>query len=159
MIDLAFRTLYRTAYTAMRVYWAIRRPNTHGALVAVWHQDRILLVQNSYTQYRSLPGGYVRRGETGREAARRELKEEVGLEVSLDSLVPTYDRVREWEGKQDRVEIFTLEVESPPSIEVDRREVVAAGFYPVQEARRLRLFPPIHAAIETYLARSALREV
>ncbi|MEM7678845.1 MAG: NUDIX hydrolase [Myxococcota bacterium] len=155
MIDFAYRTLYRTAYAAMRVYWAIRRPNTHGALVAVWHRDRILLVQNSYTRYLSLPGGYVRRNETGRQAAVRELKEEINLEVSLDRLVPTYDQVREWEGKQDRVEIFTLEVDAPPRVEIDRREVIAAGFYTVQEARRLRLFPPIHAAIETYLTRAA----
>ena len=49
----------------MRVYWTVRRPHTHGSLVAMWFNGQILLVKNSYVRYFSLPGGYVKRGESG----------------------------------------------------------------------------------------------
>ncbi len=153
-IDYAFRVMYRVAYRLMRVYWFVRRPNTHGALVAVWHDGRILLIQNSYTNYRSLPGGYVRRNETGRQAALRELAEEVGIVVEIERLEPTVDRTDTWEGKTDRVEIFTLEVDTRPDVQVDRREVVAAEFVTPDVARTLSLFPPVSEAIDKYVAAS-----
>lgn len=148
MIDLLYRTLYRLAYRLMRIYWAVFRPRTHGALVALWHGGEILLVHNSYTSYHSLPGGYVRRGETGREAARRELEEEVGIRVALSTLLPVLDRESAWEGKRDRVEVFELDASERPVFEVDHREVVEARFYPPARALELDLFPAVRQAIE-----------
>src|SRR5215212_9485174 len=105
MVDLLFRVAYRWAYRLMRVYWGVSHPSTHGALVAVWWRDQILLVRNSYVPYHSLPGGYVRPWETATQAAIRELKEETGLHTGLDQLRPVLDLTHEWEGKRDHVEI------------------------------------------------------
>lgn len=144
MIDGAYRLAYKAAYRMMRVYWGVRRPDTHGALVAIWHGRKILLVQNSYVPYRSLPGGYVKPSETGKQAALRELREEIGLVgITEDQLLPGVDIVHQWEGKTDHVEIFRLDVEAPPSVQVDRREVVDAGFFTAEEALSMWLFPPI----------------
>lgn len=148
MIDLLFRTLYRLAYRAMRVYWAIFHPRTHGALVALWHDGEVLLVHNSYTPYYSLPGGYVRWRETGREAALRELEEEVGIRVDPAELEPVLDLESRWEGKRDRVEIFQLRVARRPVFRIDNREVVEARFLSPARALELDLFPPVRAAIE-----------
>ena len=83
MIDRLFRIVYICAYRMMRLYWAVRRPHTHGALVAIWHDGAILLARNSYLPYYSLPGGYVRRNEIARQAAIRELAEELcGYDLS-----------------------------------------------------------------------------
>lgn len=142
-VDALMRTAYRGAYRMMRVYWALRQPNTHGALVAIWHEGRILLVRNSYVPYYSLPGGYVRRGETAREAAVRELAEEVGIDVAPDRLEPSVDVTHRWEKKHDHVEIFALEVDVRPEIVVDNREVVAAEWLEPDEALKRDLFPPI----------------
>ncbi len=53
------------------------------ALVAAWHRlahlDRLLLVFNRYRQCWELPGGLIDPGETPRQAAVRELREESGL--------------------------------------------------------------------------------
>jgi len=49
--------------------------------VALWHGDRLLLVFNRYRQYWELPGGMIDPGETPRQAAVRELREEAGFEV------------------------------------------------------------------------------
>lgn len=144
MIDRAYQLAYKAAYRVMRVYWETLSPDTHGALVAIWHRGRILLVKNSYLDYWSLPGGYVRRSETAKQAALRELEEEVGLSgVPEEDLAPALDVRHRWEGKNDHVEIFDLEVDAPPPVQIDNREVVEARFFTPREALELHLFPPI----------------
>lgn len=147
-VDWLFRRLYWCAYRLMRVYWAVFRPHTHGAIVAVWHGGEVLLVRNSYTHRHWLPGGYVRRGETGREAARRELAEELGLRMAVEDLVPILDVEHSWEGKRERVEVFELRPQSRPAPTIDRREIVEARFYSPAEALTLDVFPPARRAIE-----------
>ena len=146
-----FRLAYRSAYQLMRVYWAVRRPLTHGSLVAIWVNERILLVRNSYVRYFSLPGGYVKSGESGKDAAIRELREEIGLTVSPAELQPSIDESHVWEGKRERIEIYQLNLDNEPRIEVDHREVVAAAFYSPSEALGLQLFAPLRQHIEQKL--------
>src|SRR5437868_720913 len=50
VINLLFRVAYRGAYQLMRIYWRAVHPQAHGALVAIWHDGRILLVRNSYVR-------------------------------------------------------------------------------------------------------------
>jgi hypothetical protein len=52
-----------------------------------------------------------------------------------------------WEGKQERVDIFQLEVADAPQVEVDHREVVRAGFFTAEQALALELFPPLREVI------------
>jgi ADP-ribose pyrophosphatase YjhB (NUDIX family) len=153
VLDLAYRMAYRCAYKLMRVYWRVAHPSTRGALVALWHEDRILLIQNSYVPYRSLPGGYVRAHETFAEAAARELREEIGISARPDQLRLAADVTHEWEGKHEQVQIFELAVERPPTIAVDRREVIDAGFYSPRQALEHRLFPPLRTLLEGKVAR------
>jgi 8-oxo-dGTP diphosphatase len=151
MIDAMFRAAYRCAYQLMRAYWKLLKPTTHGALVAIWVNHRILLVRNSYVRYFSLPGGYVKGTESGTDAAIRELREEVGLTVSASDLKPSLDESHEWEGKSERLQIFQLDLDVEPKIEVDNREVVAAAFYEPTVALELELFPPLRRHIEQNL--------
>ncbi|MFF0135628.1 NUDIX hydrolase [Streptomyces sp. NPDC005227] len=51
-----------------------------ASLVALWREDRILLVFDRYRQSWELPGGGVEEGESVRQAAVRELREESGQE-------------------------------------------------------------------------------
>jgi 8-oxo-dGTP pyrophosphatase MutT (NUDIX family) len=148
VIDLLYRVAYRCAYRTMRVYWGALHPNTHGALVAVWHDGEVLLVKNSYVPYYSLPGGYVRRTETGREAALRELLEETGMRVAPSDLKPALDEVHDWEGKREHIEIFEVDAAQRPTVNVDHREVVSAQFHPPRQALELDLFPPLRKVIE-----------
>lgn len=147
MIDLAYRMAYFCAYRVLRVYWRAAHPKTHGALVALWHQGRLLLVQNSYVSFVSLPGGAVGRNETARDAAVRELREEVGIDARPEDLRPVLDQVHDWEGKRDHVEIFELELQQRPRIRVDNREVVSASFHTPARALELPLFPLIRQVI------------
>ena len=154
-LDRLYRVGYRCAFQALRLYWNLAHPRTHGALVALWHGGEILLVQNSYVGFRSLPGGSVKTGETARAAAIRELREEVGIRASEVDLRPVVDLVHEWEGKQDHVEIFELSLTTRPVVAVDNREVVAASFHQPDAALALPLFPPIRLAIERHTVTAA----
>ena len=75
-----------------------------GVGVVVWHDDRVLLVRRGKAprlgQW-SLPGGAQQLGETVAEAARREVKEEVGLDVALGGIVATIDLIER--DPQDRI--------------------------------------------------------
>lgn len=57
---------------------------TVGAVCVIERADgRILLVRLAYRRRWGMPGGLLKRGETPAEAARREVREEVGFEVEL----------------------------------------------------------------------------
>jgi 8-oxo-dGTP pyrophosphatase MutT (NUDIX family) len=152
MIDRLYRVAYRGAYRMMRVYWAVMRPQVHGALVAIWNNGEVLLVKNSYVRYWSLPGGYVHRGETGRAAAIRELIEETGIRAGASELRLALDQQHLWEGKREHIEIFELDVTTRPTIKVDNREVVQATFFAPKKALELQLFDPLRKVIEKRVA-------
>ncbi len=156
LVDRCYQLAYKIAYRMLRVYWSVCRPHTYGALVAVWNDGAILLVKNSYVRFYSLPGGYIQRwrGETAREAARRELAEETGLRVQPEQLRLVLDEVFAWGGKQDHVTVFEVDLPTRATVTVDGREVVAAGYYTPEQALALDIFPPIRIAIAKRLESS-----
>lgn len=154
LLDRGFQLAYRGAYRLMRTYWKLRHPTTHGTLVALWNGGDVLLVRNSYVPYYSLPGGYVRRGETPRQAALRELEEEVGISAKPDDLELALEETHEWEGKRDHVVIFSMEVGVRPPVNVDHREVVEASWWSPERALSVTLFPPLRRVIERRTASS-----
>ncbi|MGH9195925.1 MAG: NUDIX domain-containing protein [Acidimicrobiia bacterium] len=154
MTDALYRFAYRVAYQLARTYWRIRRPCTHGALVIVWKHGRVLLVRNSYVSYYSPPGGYVHRGESARDTASRELKEEVGVAVDSSDLRLALEVTHEWEFRHDHVTLFDIEVSEAQVPVPDAREVVAADFFTPDEALLLNLFPPVRQYLESHVAAS-----
>ncbi len=111
-----FRSIVlRTAYQCVRLYWRIRRPKTYGAKVLLVHpseQTKVLLVRHVYHPSRwTLPGGGYRPDrETPLEAAKRELKEELG--IIPQSMRSLGELSWEVEGKRDHVTLF---VATPPT--------------------------------------------
>lgn len=154
MINALIRTIYRLAHWGLRLLWFIRRPETTGALVAVWYRGRVLLVKNSYRSQLTLPGGYVKAREDRRTTAARELREEVGIQVQPRRLVHAYHGTHLFEHRQDTLDIFELEMEEEPKVRVDDREVVAAEFHTPTEALSLKVVPHLEEYLSQRLGRA-----
>lgn len=68
-----------------------------GVGVVVWRGDEVLLIERGKgprTGSWSLPGGMQELGETVRETAHREIKEETGVEIDVTGLLDVIDLVR-----------------------------------------------------------------
>ena len=154
MFNALIRAVYRAAHWGLRLLWFIRRPETSGALVAVWHQGRVLLVKNSYRAQLTFPGGYIRPREDRRTAAARELREEVGINVQPKRLVLAYHGTHVFEHRQDTLDIYELEVDSEPNVQVDNREVVRAEFLTPNEALGLLIVPHLDEYLSRRLAQA-----
>lgn len=107
----------------------------------MWCGGELLLVKNSYRAHYTLPGGYIRPGESAEQAGARELEEECNISVSPSAIEVAYDGTESFENRNDRVTILELVLENRPVVGVDNREVVWAGFKSPQEILALPLVP------------------
>ena len=126
----------RCAYLGLLVYWFVRRPKSDGAYIAVWYDDEILLIKNSYKTVFTLPCGGRHRHESLVEAAIRELWEEVGIQADESHMLEVGVFYSDLEHKHDYSTVFELILTKKPSITLDGREVIWSRFLPAQEALR-----------------------
>ena len=64
------------------------------AAAVIWEGDRIFATQRGYgdwKDYWEFPGGKIEPGETPQEALRREIREELGAEISVGPLIATVE--------------------------------------------------------------------
>lgn len=148
LVNAPMRMVYRCAHLALRVWWRVRQPETHGALVALWHDGKILLIQSSYRRTHSLPGGYVKRGEEPVRAAARELHEELELAIPETSLRHAWHGSNSFEHRTDTLDIFEVDIERPFHLEVNHRELVWAGWKTPDEARAMRIVPHLRQYLD-----------
>ena len=70
----------RATHAVLKAFWFVRRPKTFGAhAVALTRGKRLVLVKLRYASGWRLPGGGRGAHEDPRDAALRELREEIGL--------------------------------------------------------------------------------
>jgi 8-oxo-dGTP pyrophosphatase MutT (NUDIX family) len=101
--------------------------------------DRVMLVVPSYKDYLDIPGGYVERGETPRQAAVREVREELGISPPLGRLLITDWAPNQAEGDK-LLFIFdggVLDTETLDKIRLDPSEITAYGFHDVADVHDL----------------------
>jgi 8-oxo-dGTP diphosphatase len=131
----------RLAAWAYELYRLVRRPHTHGALVAIWWRGQLLLVQTSYRRGYGLPGGGLQRGETAAQAAVRELEEELELTVPSSWLQEPWTLTEHQVGGRNTVTIYSLPwphagepTDQPPPLNPDQLEIAATAWMPREQA-------------------------
>ena len=141
--------LLQVAAWGYELYRLIRRPHTHGALVAIWHNNQVLMVQTSYRKGYGLPGGGLQPGERAREAAVRELNEELGLAIESSWLEDPWTITEQQRGGRNTVTIFSFpwaqvayapETRSThPAFTIDQLEIIAMAWMSRDEALQQHL--------------------
>ncbi len=139
--------LYRLAAWLYETYRLVARPHTHGALVAIWWGERLLLVKSSYRGTWSLPGGGLEAGETALQAAVRELAEELDLVVTPDQLGEPWTITERSRRGRNTVTILAWHLVDQPAIRIDNLEIVGVRWVTREEALAL----PITSHLRAYL--------
>lgn len=126
-----------------------------AAAVLLLRDRRVLMVRPTYKQFWDLPGGYVEAGESPREAAVREVREELGINVKISGLL-----VVDWapaEGEGDKILFIFLGPRLNDSVRltVDADEISEARYVGDDEFDTLtipRLARRIRRAVIAYEA-------
>lgn len=118
------RYIFRWGWPLLRLYWFVVRPHPRGAKCIVSCGDKLLFVRNTYGRRQwTFPGGRIERGETPERAVRRELAEEVGLELTNLRLLGDFDVRKDF--KVDHLYCFVAET-AAFDLAVDEGEIEEA---------------------------------
>lgn len=94
----------------------------------VEYQGKILLVKQSYGRgLWTIPGGGIRRGETPEEATKREVREEVGIQLEDVKHIGKFISTSEY--KRDNVDIFNA-ASNGENFKIDNLEIIEAKWFP-----------------------------
>ena len=146
-VDALYRVTYRMAYPLWQFYLRQIRTRTQGAQVALWHNDQVLLVRNSYRETYVFPGGYIRNGEHTATAASRELCEETGISVPTEQLRFSFAWTYTSGKLTGHDDIYECRLENRPIVCIDNREVIEARFVSPDTALAL----PLERQVRHYL--------
>ena len=125
------RLAYRCAYAVLWLYRAVARPSLHGVKCVLVDSDKVLLVRHTYGPHEwDFPGGGLKRNESPLSAARREIKEELGLEI--DDWLAVGDVLARFQRTKSTMHCFRAEV-SQPRLTLDRGEILTARWFPLAE--------------------------
>lgn len=125
-------------------------------VLVVNRQGEAALLRQNYisSQYHNLISGYMKPGETAEETARREVKEEIGVEVEELAITGTY-----WFGKKDMLMVGFIASAQKQDL-ILSQEVDSAQWVPVEQAIGMvhQRGSVSYALLEEYLNRSAQKE-
>jgi 8-oxo-dGTP pyrophosphatase MutT (NUDIX family) len=138
-----------TIYTLQRQMWRVVRPRTRGVKIMLFNDDgKLALIRNSYgnSDLFVLPGGGIRPFEDPATAAKREIREELGVMVTAVSLRSRHSNAAE--GKRDEVHLF--EARTDCTLHIDGFELSEARFVPLDDLPATTS-PATRRRIEEYL--------
>lgn len=131
-----------------------------GAIAVLVAGDRVLLAQRGKSPDRGLwgfPGGHVEPGETALEAARRELREETGLEARAVEYLTNVDVIRRDDAGRVIVHYLLAAVLCADPVGTPRADddAMDVAWMPVEAVRRRTL--PMSARVDEVMELALVR--
>jgi 8-oxo-dGTP pyrophosphatase MutT (NUDIX family) len=125
------RLAYRFAYLLLWAYRVVVRPELAGVKCILTEGDQVLLVRHTYGPREwDLPGGGIKRRESPRMAARREMHEELGIDIEdmqdVGQVIGSLNHTRA------TVYCYRAELRAP-DIKMDQGEIAAIRWFPSQK--------------------------
>ncbi len=106
----------------IKAYFLYISPETQGVRIILTCKDEILFIKNSYGLKYNFPGGNIGKDGDPEKGIRREVKEELGIDLGevtyLDRIVPDI----KYEYRKNTISIFTSELENK-NISINNLEV------------------------------------
>lgn len=111
----------------VKLYWRVFKPETFGVKVIIEYKGKFLWVRNDYG-YRSItfPGGRIEKRESAEQAAIREIKEEVGIDLVNLKIIGSMLSTNE--GKKDNIDIFYGQ-SNTDKLFLDDFEIAESGWF------------------------------
>ena len=124
-----------------------QKPRVTSAVLVV-HEGKFLLAERNKENYKGywiIPGGGVDFGETIRDAAIREIKEETNLDVEIVKLIG-YKEVINVPGNYHSVVFFHLA--KPVNMDIKAKEdISSARFFDLEEIKKLKIAESVEWAL------------
>ncbi|GAA4614647.1 NUDIX hydrolase [Actinoallomurus liliacearum] len=131
------------------------RPHVAAGVLFFDEEDRVLLVVPAYKDYREIPGGYLEHGESPKEAAAREVEEELGIRPPIGRLL-----VADWapdEREGDKLLFLfdggRLSPEHRDHIQLAPDELTDYAFHDVARIQELTIARLARRIVQGYAAR------
>jgi len=121
------RTAYKLAWLGLWLLAPLHRGRGRGVKAILSHDGNVLLVQHTYGPKRwELPGGGLHRREAPLDGIRREIREELGVDLAHAELIAS----GRGPGRQTkrRMSYFSAEL-SAPEVIPDAREIARAQWF------------------------------
>lgn len=117
------------------LYKIIRRKNVSAKLLFLDQDENILLVKSTGRDYWTLPGGMVEQNESPKDGAIREIKEELGLDLSPKQLLcVNYSNLKDIDGICLLFFAGTIGEEQKAQIRLQAEELEEYVFLPREQA-------------------------
>lgn len=127
---LTMRFLIQIASGVRRAYWFIFRPKTTGVKCLIEYDNSYLFIKHGYgsRMYNwNLPGGGLKKNESVESAVKREVFEELGIELS--NVIELKKYTSSFEYKVDTIHCFHSKAITKSMI-INKNEIADAQWFP-----------------------------